>query len=93
MTTTSAVLRVDPAPGWVYRLVGDIELGTRGVLQAVLDLAVGGAGEITDWLVGRTRPADSSVRGRGLLVANQMCDLVQMYTSPTGTVTRLRKRR
>jgi len=48
-----------------------------------------GPGEITDWLAGRVRPTDHSTSGRGILVANRLCDLVQTYSGPTGTVTRL----
>jgi len=48
-----------------------------------------GAGHIRDVMAGRTVPPKSAARGRGLLLANQLCDLVQTYTIPTGTVTRL----
>ena len=54
---------------------------------------VRGPGEITDWMAGRVRPADTSERGRGLLLANRLCDLVQTYTCPDGTTTRLHMRR
>jgi anti-sigma regulatory factor (Ser/Thr protein kinase) len=50
---------------------------------------VHGPGEITDCLAGRIRPAENSVSGRGLLVADRLCDLVQTYSGPTGTTTRL----
>ena len=50
---------------------------------------VRGPGEITDWLAGRVRPVDNSESGRGLLVANRLCDLVQTYSGPSGTTTRL----
>jgi anti-sigma regulatory factor (Ser/Thr protein kinase) len=47
-------------------------------------------GQITDPLAGTRRPdaADPS-RGRGLWVVDQLCDLVEMRTGPTGTVIRL----
>jgi anti-sigma regulatory factor (Ser/Thr protein kinase) len=48
-----------------------------------------GAGHIRDVMAGRTVPPKSAARGRGLLIANQLCDLVQTYTAPAGTVTRL----
>jgi anti-sigma regulatory factor (Ser/Thr protein kinase) len=48
-----------------------------------------GPGEITDWLAGRVRPTDHSTSGRGILVANRLCDLVQTYSGPTGVTTRL----
>lgn len=46
-------------------------------------------GELTDWLAGRVRPAPYTERGRGLLLANRLCDLVETYTEPTSTTTRL----
>lgn len=48
------------------------------------------AGLIDDPLVGRVRPALDGVGGRGLWLANQLCDLVQVRSSPAGTVVRLR---
>ncbi|HSO96309.1 MAG TPA: hypothetical protein VLV81_09740 [Acidimicrobiia bacterium] len=35
-------------------------------------------------LVGRERPGTEQLSGRGLWVANQLCDLVQIRTLPTG---------
>jgi anti-sigma regulatory factor (Ser/Thr protein kinase) len=46
-------------------------------------------GAITDPLVGRERPAAASEGGRGLWLANQLCDLVQIRSIPTGTLVRL----
>jgi anti-sigma regulatory factor (Ser/Thr protein kinase) len=54
---------------------------------------VRGPGHIGDWLAGRVRPAVDSERGRGLLLANRLCDLIQTYTRPESTVTRLHMRR
>jgi anti-sigma regulatory factor (Ser/Thr protein kinase) len=51
-----------------------------------------GAGEIADIMAGRVVPAPGSPRGRGLLIANRLCDLVQTHTAPTGTTTRLHMR-
>jgi anti-sigma regulatory factor (Ser/Thr protein kinase) len=50
------------------------------------------AGRITDPLVGRRRPAPGAVGGRGLWIANQICELVQVRTVPAGTVVRLHAR-
>ncbi|MEV1286463.1 sensor histidine kinase [Micromonospora sp. NPDC049679] len=50
---------------------------------------VRGPGEISDWMAGRVRPDEQSERGRGLLLANRLCDLVQTYTQPDSTTTRL----
>jgi anti-sigma regulatory factor (Ser/Thr protein kinase) len=49
-------------------------------------------GRIDDPMVGRERPLTGSAGGRGLWLANQMCDLVQIRTMPTGTVVRLHKK-
>jgi anti-sigma regulatory factor (Ser/Thr protein kinase) len=50
-------------------------------------------GAITDPLVGRTRPAVDAVGRRGAWLVNQLCDLVQVRTSPDGNVVRLHLRR
>ncbi len=50
---------------------------------------VGDAGLIEDPLVGRLRPAIAQVGGRGLWLANQLCDLVQIRSGEGGTVVRL----
>jgi anti-sigma regulatory factor (Ser/Thr protein kinase) len=46
-------------------------------------------GYIRDELVGRRRPAATQVRGRGIWLANQVSDLVQLRTGPSGTRVRL----
>jgi anti-sigma regulatory factor (Ser/Thr protein kinase) len=46
-------------------------------------------GWITDPLVGRRRPTPEQAGGRGLWIANQVCDLVQVRSSPGSTVVRL----
>jgi anti-sigma regulatory factor (Ser/Thr protein kinase) len=46
-------------------------------------------GVLRDPLVGRERPAPEWVRGRGLWIANQFCDLVQIRSTPDGNVVRL----
>lgn len=46
-------------------------------------------GHITDPLVGRLPPTPAAGSGRGLWLANQLCDLVQVRSSPAGTVVRL----
>jgi anti-sigma regulatory factor (Ser/Thr protein kinase) len=49
------------------------------------------AGHIVDPLAGRHRPAPDQDGGRGLWMANQLCDLVQIRsTKATGTTVRLR---
>jgi anti-sigma regulatory factor (Ser/Thr protein kinase) len=51
---------------------------------------VADAGTITDPGVGRDRPDPSSMSGRGLYIATQLCDGVAIDSSPTGTRIRLR---
>ncbi|WP_433383536.1 anti-sigma factor RsbA family regulatory protein [Actinoplanes sp. CA-142083] len=46
-------------------------------------------GHITDPLAGRRLPPPLSPCGRGLLLVNQLCDLVRMHTSPSGTTIRV----
>jgi anti-sigma regulatory factor (Ser/Thr protein kinase) len=43
-------------------------------------------------LLGRQRPTVEQIGGRGLWLANQLCDLVQIRSSPAGTTVRLRMR-
>ena len=54
--------------------------------------AVRDAGRIDDPLVGRQRPRPDQDRGRGLWIANQLCDLVQVRSGEAGTDVRLRMR-
>jgi anti-sigma regulatory factor (Ser/Thr protein kinase) len=49
-------------------------------------------GLIEDPLIGRVRPGPSPAAGRGLWIANQLCDLVQIRSGPQGTQVRLHKR-
>lgn len=47
------------------------------------------AGRIEEPLVGRLRPGIAQEGGRGLWLANQLCDLVQIRSGRSGTVVRL----
>ncbi|MGZ4596575.1 MAG: anti-sigma factor RsbA family regulatory protein [Actinomycetes bacterium] len=47
------------------------------------------SGRLNDPLVGREHPELDGDGGRGLWLANQLCDLVQMRSYPSGTVVRL----
>lgn len=49
-------------------------------------------GVIDEPLVGRRRPAPGQVGGRGLWLVNEVCDLVQLRSSPAGTVVRVHLR-
>ena len=50
---------------------------------------VADAGEIHDPLVGRVEPRPELPGGRGLWLANQLCDLVELRSGTDGTVVRL----
>ena len=54
---------------------------------------VSDAGHLTDPLVGRQPVGDSTSGGRGLLLVNQLADLVRTHTTPAGTTTRAYFRR
>lgn len=49
---------------------------------------VADAGTIAQPLAGRVRPVEGDEGGRGLWLVNQLCDLVQVRSLPTGTVVR-----
>lgn len=51
---------------------------------------VSDAGRIEDPLVGRQRPRPEQITGRGLWIANQICDLVQIRSGDEGTHVRMR---
>lgn len=54
-----------------------------------LVVEVADAGRIEQPLVGRVRPTPSQGGGRGLWMANQVCDLVRIRSGETGTAVRL----
>lgn len=47
-------------------------------------------GHITDPLIGRRRARDEAQGGRGIWIAHQVCDLVQVRSDVTGTTVRMR---
>jgi anti-sigma regulatory factor (Ser/Thr protein kinase) len=61
---------------------GEIALWTAG---DDLVCQVRDAGHLTDLLAGRIPAPPNAVGGRGLLLVNQLCDLVRFHTTPTGT--------
>ncbi len=65
--------------------------GRDGPACVVCEVADQGrpVGPIADPMVGRERPATGLDSGRGLWLANQLCDLVQLRTSDQGTVVRM----
>jgi anti-sigma regulatory factor (Ser/Thr protein kinase) len=50
---------------------------------------ISGLGHLTDPMAGRIPPSRDSEHGRGLLLVNYLCDLVQMHTDSTSTTIRL----
>jgi len=50
-------------------------------------------GQIAKPLAGRERPTEGQSHGYGLWLANQLCDLVQVRTFPTGNIVRLHMHR
>ena len=69
--------------------------GGQGMLRvwreaAALVCQVSDSGWIADPLVGRRQPPVDWSGGRGLWLANQLCDLVQIRSSEAGTTVRLR---
>jgi anti-sigma regulatory factor (Ser/Thr protein kinase) len=53
---------------------------------------VSDSGTIADPLVGRASPSVDQLGGRGVWLANQLCDLVQVRSDASGTVVRLHVR-
>lgn len=51
------------------------------------------SGRVTDPLIGRLRPDPHGVEGRGLWIANQICDLLQIRSDEHGATVRLHMRR
>jgi anti-sigma regulatory factor (Ser/Thr protein kinase) len=54
---------------------------------AVIEVSDGG--EVTDPLTGRRHPPVEQEGGRGVWLVNQLCDLVQLRSSPAGTTVRV----
>ena len=59
----------------------------RGSGELVCEIS--SSGTIDDPLAGRRAPPPRARRGRGLWLANQLCDLVELRSGPGGTVVRL----
>jgi anti-sigma regulatory factor (Ser/Thr protein kinase) len=68
--------------------------GTLGVWREhdVLLCEVRDRGHIRDPLLGRVEPDGLASTSRGLWIANRFCELVQIRSSPMGSVVRLHKR-
>jgi anti-sigma regulatory factor (Ser/Thr protein kinase) len=68
--------------------------GGSGVLRAWVDdqsfiAEVSDGGQIDLPLAGREQPSGGQIGGHGLWLVNQICDLMQMRTFPTGSVVRV----
>jgi anti-sigma regulatory factor (Ser/Thr protein kinase) len=68
--------------------------GGQGVLRLwqqdrALVIEVNDQGHLYDRLVGRRRPTRSQLGGRGLWLVNQLTDLVQIRSAPSGTTVRV----
>lgn len=50
------------------------------------------AGRLSDPSIGSEQPGDAAAESRGLWIARQLCDLVEIGTGPAGTLVRLHKR-
>ncbi|WP_344420686.1 sensor histidine kinase [Amycolatopsis minnesotensis] len=71
--------------------------GGSGVLRIWTDdthlvCEVHDAGTLTDPLAGRHPASPRQLHGRGLLLVNQIADLVRVHTGPSGTTTRIHLR-
>ena len=71
--------------------------GGAGVLRiwrepAALVCEVSDGGTIADPLIGREAPSLERLGGRGVWLANQLCDLVQIRSGAAGTIIRLHSR-
>jgi anti-sigma regulatory factor (Ser/Thr protein kinase) len=60
--------------------------------DATLQCEVSDRGSFVEPLVGRIQPTPDQWRGRGLWLANQLCDLVQIRSDDSGSVVRLQIR-
>jgi anti-sigma regulatory factor (Ser/Thr protein kinase) len=60
--------------------------------RAALVCEVEDDGQLLQPLAGRRRPDTSAESGRGLWMVNQLCDLVQLRSSPAGTTVRVHVR-
>jgi anti-sigma regulatory factor (Ser/Thr protein kinase) len=58
--------------------------------EGAIFVEVADAGTITDPTVGQVRPSPTAEHGRGLYIANRLCDKIAIDTGSTGTRIRLR---
>ena len=75
-----------------------VHSGRPAVVRVWLDdegvvCEITGSSVLTDRLAGRLPPSPVSDSGRGLLLVNYLCDLVQVHTDSTSTSVRLHMHR
>ncbi len=85
-------LAVDEVAANSHRYAGGAGMLLSWIDEGTVVCEVRDAGRVHDPLVGRRRPGPTQVGGRGLWIANQLCDLVQLRSSAHGTVVRLHMR-
>jgi anti-sigma regulatory factor (Ser/Thr protein kinase) len=87
--TGDVVLAVDELATNSYRYGGGGGTLRTWASGGGLVCEVRDGGRFSDPLVGRRRPSSDRLGGRGLWIANQLCDLVQVRSSGEGAVVRL----
>ena len=90
--TGDVVLAVDEVATNSYRHGGGGGTLRTWASDGDLVCEVRDGGRFSDPLVGRRRPPRNRSGGRGLWIANQVCDLVQVRSSGEGAVVRLHAR-
>ncbi|HEX7189854.1 MAG TPA: sensor histidine kinase [Actinomycetes bacterium] len=85
-------LAVDEVAGNSLLHGGGIGLLRVWTEPSVIVCEVTDSGVIANPLVGRQRPSLERINGRGLWLANQLCDLVQVRSGAAGTIIRLHMR-
>lgn len=83
------VLAVDEVATNSYRYGGGGGTLSTWASGGGLVCEVRDGGRFSDPLVGRRQPSSDRIGGRGLWIANQLCDLVQVRSSGEGAVVRL----
>jgi anti-sigma regulatory factor (Ser/Thr protein kinase) len=71
---------------------GVLRTWREGGQEETLICEVHDRGLIHEALAGRVRPSADQLSGRGLWLVNQLCDLVQIRSSPAGSVVRIHMR-
>jgi anti-sigma regulatory factor (Ser/Thr protein kinase) len=90
--TENLVLAVDELATNSVRYAAGEHLVRAWQENGTLLCEVSDGGHIADPLAGRLLPGPEEFRGRGLWLVNQLCDLVQLRSSPTGSVVRIHMR-